>query len=74
MNTKEALEQYNNVVSNILSSKNKKRKKQDNTFKALTLEAEIKRIVTVLDQGSRVISVSSREGRLPRRAGSTRLM
>ena len=45
MDTREALEQYNTVAGNIFSKKNKKWKTQDGTFKASTLEAEMKRVV-----------------------------
>ena len=51
MNTKEALEQYNTIAGKIFSKKNKKRTYQDGTFKASTLEAEMKRVVAARSDG-----------------------
>jgi hypothetical protein len=48
MDTREAMEQYNTVAGNIFSKKNKKWKTQDGTFKASTLEAEMKRVVACI--------------------------
>ena len=45
MNTKEALAQYNTVAGRIFSKENKKWRTQDGTFKATTLEIEMKRVV-----------------------------
>ena len=53
MNTKEALEQYNTVAGKIFSKENKKWKIQDGTFKASTLEAEMKRVVAARSGGNK---------------------
>ncbi len=45
MTTREALEQYNTIAGKIFSKKNRKWTAQDGTFKASTLEAEMKRVV-----------------------------
>lgn len=52
MNTKEALEQYNTIAGKIFSKKNKKRTYQDGTFKASTLEAEMKRVIAKYSGGN----------------------
>ena len=52
MNTKEALEQYNTIAGKIFSKKNKKHKYQDGTFKASTLEVEMKRVVAARSNGN----------------------
>jgi len=52
MNTKEALEQYNTIAGKIFSKKNKKYKFQDGTFKASTLEVEMKRVVATHSKGN----------------------
>jgi hypothetical protein len=52
MDTREALEQYNTVAGNIFSKKNTKWKIQDGTFKASTLEAEMKRVVAARPAGN----------------------
>jgi hypothetical protein len=52
MNTKEALEQYNTIAGKIFSNKNKKYKHQDGTFKASTLEVEMKRVVATHSNGN----------------------
>jgi hypothetical protein len=51
MNTKEALEQYNTVAGKIFSKENKKWRNQDGTFKASTLEAEMRRVVATWSGG-----------------------
>lgn len=51
MNTKEALEQYNSIAGKIFSKKNKKSPHQDGTFKASTLEVEMKRVVASRSNG-----------------------
>ena len=45
MTTKEALEQYSNIAGRIFSAENKKLLVQDGTFKATTLEREMKRVI-----------------------------
>ena len=45
MTTKEALEQYNIIAGRVFCTSNKKWLIQDGTFKATTLEQEIKRVV-----------------------------
>lgn len=52
MNTKEALEQYNTIAGKIFSKKNKKRRHQDGTFKASTLEVEMKRVIATSSNGN----------------------
>lgn len=51
MNTKEALEQYNSIAGKIFSKKNKKYSHHDGTFKASTLEVEMKRVVASRSNG-----------------------
>ena len=45
MSTEEALMQYSLIAGKIFSKENKKWKSQDGTFKASTLEKEVKRLV-----------------------------
>ena len=45
MSTKDALEHYNTVAERVFSSTNKKLKGKDGTFKASTLEKEMRRII-----------------------------
>jgi hypothetical protein len=52
MNTEEALEQYNAIAGKIFSKKNTKHTYQDGTFKASTLEAEIRRVVAAHSDGN----------------------
>jgi hypothetical protein len=52
MNTKEALAEYNKVAGKVFCKENKKWKTQDGTFKASTLEAEIRRLVGVRGGGN----------------------
>jgi len=51
MTTKEALEQYNTIAGRIFCAANKKWAVQDGTFKATTLEQEIKKIVAAKVDG-----------------------
>ena len=46
MSTDEALQVYGQVAGTIFSSENRKRKSQDGSFKASTLEKEVKKIVS----------------------------
>lgn len=46
MTTEEALQHYNSVANSIFSAKNKKRGTQEGTFKASTLEAEMRRVIS----------------------------
>lgn len=45
MTTKEALEQYNRIAGRVFASSNKKKPYQDGTFKATTLEIEMKAVI-----------------------------
>jgi len=52
MNTREALEQYNTIAGKIFSKRNMKHKFQDGTFKASTLETEMRRVVAETSNGN----------------------
>jgi len=51
MSTKDALEHYDAVSGRVFSSKNKKGRLKDGTFKASTLEKEMKRIIAASIEG-----------------------
>ena len=52
MNTKGSLEQYNTVCRQYLFEKKHEVESQDGTFKASTLEAEMKRVVAARPAGN----------------------
>lgn len=58
MTTTEAIAQYIRITERVFASSNKKRMAQDGTFKATTLEVEIKAMVAEKDgnDGDRMIS------------------
>lgn len=46
MNTEDALKHYNSITSTIFSDKNKKLSGSNGTFKASTLKAEMRKIIS----------------------------
>ena len=59
MRTDNALETYNTLAQAIFSMGNKKWKGQDGTFKANTLEKEVKKSVSKQERGERMLDTST---------------
>ena len=59
MSTEDALVRYNDIAGRIFSKENKKWKTQDGTFKASTLEAQVKLLVA--EEVEKIAPASSNE-------------